>query len=137
MSITHTHTEIPESHRDLLETDIAILATVGSDGLPQQSPVWFIADGDHISTSLNTSRQKTKNLTKNPVVDLVILDLKNPYRYLEVRGRAIVEPDSDFSFARRLGAKYKADLSKMDAKGDLRVIVSIQPTRVNAVDMSS
>lgn len=129
-------TKIPQSHRDLLDKDVAVLATVGDDGLPQQSAVWFVADGDTISISLNNSRQKTKNLTRDPVCDLLILDRENPYRYLEVRGRAIVEPDPDYGFARRVEKKYNAKLAAHDQKGDSRVWVTIQPTKVNAVDMS-
>jgi PPOX class probable F420-dependent enzyme len=136
MSVTHSTVAIPESHRYLLDADVAVLATVGADGIPQQSAVWFVADGDTIVTSLNTSRQKTKNLMRNPVCDLLILDLANPYKYLEVRGRAIVEPDSDYAFAKKVGAKYDADVTDHDRKGELRVVVTIQPTRVNAVDMS-
>src|SRR6478672_3943041 len=77
---------ISESHRDLLDSDVGILATVGSDGRPQLSAVWFLADRDTLAVSLNTCRQKTKNLQVNPAAALFILDRQNPYRYLEVRG---------------------------------------------------
>jgi PPOX class probable F420-dependent enzyme len=77
---------IPESHRDLLDADVGVLATVGNDGRPQLSAVWFLAEGDTIALSLNTARQKTKNLKANAVATLFILDRQNPYRYLEVRG---------------------------------------------------
>ena len=39
------------------------------------------------------------------------------------------------TFADRLGAKYQADVRDHDGPGDRRVIVTIKPTRVNAVDM--
>jgi PPOX class probable F420-dependent enzyme len=136
MTLTHTTTEIPESHRYLLDTDVAVLATVGPDGMPQQSAVWFVAENDTISISLNNTRQKTKNLTRDTVCDLLILDRANPYKYLEVRGRAIVEPDPDYGLARRVESKYNAKLSEHDGKGETRVWVTIQPTRVNAVDMT-
>jgi PPOX class probable F420-dependent enzyme len=130
-------TEIPESHRDLLGERFATLATVGEDGRPQLSEVWFLAEDDGtVRVSLNTSRQKAKNLLADPVVDLLILDLKNPYRYLELRGDALLAPDGRYEFADRVGAKYDADLRAMDGPRDDRIIVTIQPTRVNAVDMS-
>src|SRR4051812_36472875 len=102
--------DIPESHRDLLAADVATLATIGGDGRPQTSEIWFLADGDTVRTSLNTSRQKTKNLKRNPACSLFILDLANPYRYLELRGDAEIEPDPENEFAQRLGAKYGADV---------------------------
>ena len=127
---------IPASHRDLLEGQFATLATVGADGRPQLSEVWFLADGETIRTSLNTARQKTKNLIANPAVSVFLLDLANPYRYLEIRGDAEISPDDDYSFADQVGAKYGADLREHDQPGQSRVIVTIRPVRLNAVDMS-
>ncbi|MGH9108721.1 MAG: PPOX class F420-dependent oxidoreductase [Acidimicrobiales bacterium] len=129
-------TAIPGSHRDLLEAQVGILGTVGPDGRPQLSAVWFLAEGDTVSISLNTRRQKAKNLQARPVADLLVLDLSNPYRYLELRGEADLVPDDDGAFARRVGAKYGADLSEHDAPGDRRVVVTLRPSRVNAVDMT-
>jgi PPOX class probable F420-dependent enzyme len=126
---------IPSSHRDLLDGQFATLATVGPDGRPQLSEVWFLADGDTIRLSLNDSRQKTKNLLANPAATLFLLDLAVPYRYLEIRGDAEVTPDDDHSFAERLDAKYHANHRRHDQPGHNRVVVTIRPSRVNAVDM--
>ena len=127
---------VPSSHRDLLQASVATLSTIGPDGRPQQSMVWFLADGDTIRISLNSSRQKTKNLLANPAVDLLILDLEHTYRYLEVRGDAQVDRDPDYVFADLVGAKYGSDLRAHDRPGQIRVVVTIVPTRINAVDMS-
>ncbi len=126
---------IPASHRDLLDGQVATLATVGSDGRPQLSEVWFLAAGDTVSISLNTSRQKTKNLLANPAANLFILDLAVPYRYLEIRGDAEITPDDDYSFADEVGAKYNSNLRDHDQPGQSRVKVTIRPVRVNAIDM--
>lgn len=128
-------TTFPESHHDLLDADVATLATIGRDGLPQQTVVWFLYEDGKLKTSLNTSRIKTKNLMKRPQCSLLILDPTVPQRYLEVRGTAELEPDDDYAFARKVGAKYGADLSEHDGPGDRRVIVTIQPTNVYAVDV--
>lgn len=126
---------IPASHRDLLDGQFATLATVGPDGRPQLSEVWFLAEDDVIGLSLNTTRQKTKNLLANPSANLFLLDLAVPYRYLEIRGDAEISADDDYSFADRLGAKYDANLRDRDLPGQSRVKVIIRPVRVNAVDM--
>ena len=130
------HNSIPDSHRDLLDGDFATLATVGEDGYPQVSEVWFLAEGDQVAMSLNTARQKVKNLETEPACTVLLLDLQNPYRYLEIRGTAVVTPDEDWAFADLLGAKYDADLREHDAPGDRRVVVRVVPARVNAVNMS-
>ena len=128
--------KIPESHRYLLDADVGILATVGTDGRPQVSAVWFLAEGDTVALSLNNERQKTKNLKANAAATLFILDRQNPYRYLEVRGDATIEPDENYAFADRVGAKYQSNLREHDGPSDRRVKVDIHPLRINAVDMA-
>lgn len=126
--------EIPASHRDLLETQFGTLATVGSDGRPQVTEVWFLAEDDTVKLSLNTARQKTKNLAKNPACSFFILDLANPGRYLELRGDAEITPDDDYAFADKVGSKYGgADLRQMDQPGEKRVVVTVNPKRVVAI----
>jgi PPOX class probable F420-dependent enzyme len=127
--------EIPASHHDLLDGQFATLGTVGPDGRPQLSEVWFLAEGEEVSISLNASRQKTKNLAANPAASVFLLDLAVPYRYLEIRGDAEITPDDDYAFADRVGAKYQSDLRVHDQPGQARVKVTIRPSRVNAVDM--
>jgi PPOX class probable F420-dependent enzyme len=123
---------IPASHRGLLAGDFATFATVGPSGRPQLTEVWFLADGDTVRLSLNTSRQKAKNLLANPGVSLFLLDMTNPYHYLEIRGDAEITPDDDYAFADQVGAKYGSDLRNMDNPGDKRVVVTIKPTRIHA-----
>jgi PPOX class probable F420-dependent enzyme len=125
-------TTIPASHRDLLDAEVATLATLGGDGRPQLSELWFLVEGDTVRLSLNTSRQKVKNLQRRPGCSLLILDLANPHRYLEIRGDAEIEPDPGYRFADRLGAKYRADLRGMDGPGESRVVVTLRPFRVRA-----
>jgi PPOX class probable F420-dependent enzyme len=125
------------SHRDLLDGQFATLATVGPDGRPQLSEVWFLAEDDTIRISLNTSRQKTKNLLANPVATVFLLDLADPYRYLEIRGDAELSPDDDYAFADRVGAKYKANIHDHDRPGERRVLVTVRPVRINAVNMNA
>jgi PPOX class probable F420-dependent enzyme len=116
---------IPDSFRDLLTANFATLATVGKWGGPQQSIVWFLAEGDVVRLSLNSSRLKTDNLARNPNCGLLITDPENSYRYLELRGRAELEPDPDYVFADKVGAKYGSDLRKNDLPGDKRVVATI------------
>jgi PPOX class probable F420-dependent enzyme len=128
--------ELPESHRDLLEAEFATLATIARDGAPQLTEVWFLHSDGELKLSLNKSRVKTKNLSERPQCSLFLLDLAKPIRYLAVRGRARVEPDDDYSFATRLGAKYGTDLRSRDEPGETRVVVTIEPDHVYAVDMT-
>jgi PPOX class probable F420-dependent enzyme len=125
-------TTVPESHQDLLKADVAMLATIGQDGYLQVTALWFLFDDGTIKLSLNTMRQKIKNLQAHPECTFFILDPANPYRTLEVRARATITPDLDYAFAKKLGAKYgDVDLSANDRPGETRVVVSLQPIKVN------
>ena len=126
-------TSFPESHRDLLDAPVAILATVGHDGYPQVTALWFLFDDDGvIKLSLNTTRQKVKNLRAHSECTFFILDTANPYRTLEVRAQAQITPDPDYVFAKKFAAKYgNVDLSANDGPGESRVVVSLQPVKVN------
>ena len=79
---------IPEQYMDLVEKPaFANLATVMRDGSPHVTPVWFDYDGTHVRVNSAKGRVKDRNMRNNPRVALCILDPKNPYRYLEIRGR--------------------------------------------------
>jgi len=129
--------QVPESHRDLLNAEFATLATLGPDGRPQLSEVWFVAEGDQVSVSLNTGRQKTKNLLARPACCLFILDLTNPGRYLEIRGDALVSDDENIATVEKVTAKYGANVREFDGPDDRRVVVTITPSKINAVNISS
>jgi len=128
---------VPETHRDLLETETAILATNGPDGLPQVTAVAFLYDpkDELIKISLNDTRQKTKNLRRDPSATVFIIDPANKLRTVEIRGQAELIPDPDFAFARTAGAKYNDDFHRMDNPGETRSLVVIHPTRVNAINI--
>jgi PPOX class probable F420-dependent enzyme len=128
--------DFPESHRYLLDAKFATLATLEPDGQPQLSEIWFLHEGGEIRLSLNTARRKTQNLMARAQCTLMILDVDNPFLYVEVRGRARVEPDDDGSFAHKLHGKYDVDVAAYDQPGDRRVVVTIEPTRIRAVDMT-
>ncbi len=81
---------IPESHQDLLKDEtraFVYLATLMSDRTPQVTPVWFNTDGKYILINTAKGRVKEKNMRARPSVALCIADPKDPYRYLQVRGR--------------------------------------------------
>ena len=126
-------TDFPESHRDLLDAQVASLATIRPDGFPHVTEIWFLYDEGELKSSLNTVRLKTRNLQRDPKCSLFILDLQNPYRYLEVRGHRSRRAGSETStFARKLGAKYDTEFWVHDGPGESRVVVTIEPVNLHA-----
>ena len=124
---------IPASHLDLItNAQVVMLATNGAGGLPQVTATWFVADDDGtVHLSINTKRQKAKNLQNDLRCTLFFIDPASPYRTLEIRGHAEIQPDADRALADRVGKKYGANLGEMDAPGDTRIAVTVVPSRIN------
>jgi PPOX class probable F420-dependent enzyme len=121
---------IPESHLDLLaSTALANVATIGPDGAPQVNPVWFDWDGTTLRFGQITTRQKVRNLRRDPRI--AIVDPANPTRYLEIRGVARLVPDPEAELTHRLAKKYLGlDRFPYLQPGEERVQVVVEPRRV-------
>jgi PPOX class probable F420-dependent enzyme len=121
-------TPIPEHRRDILEKKgYAHIATIGPNGEPQSSPVWYGWDGTQLKFSTTKARQKYKNLVRNPRVSASILDPDDPYRYLEIRGVAEIEEDPDKAFIEEMARKYLGKDYPWHRPDEERVVVKIRP----------
>lgn len=131
--------DFPESHRDLLTAPVAVLATIGLDGFPQVTATWFLFDDEGVlRLSLNSTRKKIKNLQSHPECTLFILDPTNPYRTLEIRARAELSADTDYTFADKVSSKYDgADFRLRDRPGESRVIVTLKVVKINTYGTGS
>jgi PPOX class probable F420-dependent enzyme len=124
----------PVSHVDLLERPVfAHLATIRPDGSAQSNVMWFDWDGRRIRMTHTKSRQKYRNLNREPRVALSIADPDDPYRFLEVRGvvERIEDDDAQASFYRSLQKRYGREYEIRDAAE--RVVVTVRPTTFVAV----
>jgi PPOX class probable F420-dependent enzyme len=136
-TITNAKITVPESHRDLLDVQTAVLATIGKDGMPQLTAMWFLYDDSDATVKLwlLDKRQKTKNLRLNQNATLFILDPRNQFRTLEIRAKATLAPDPTLAVMRRVAAKYGIpDFSMFDEPGDTRSVVTLRPTKINILD---
>jgi PPOX class probable F420-dependent enzyme len=107
----------------------AHVATIGSQGEPHNQPVWVDFDGEHILFSQTKTRQKVRNLKKDPRVSVSVTDPDNPYRYIEVRGVVdeIVEDEGN-AFINSMAKKYMdKDEYPAHRPGDERVVVKVRP----------
>jgi PPOX class probable F420-dependent enzyme len=83
---------IPEKFHDLLKDEtraFSFLGTLMKDGSPQVTPIWFNVDGENLLINTAVGRVKDKNLQRDGRVALTIADPKNPYRYVQVRGKVV------------------------------------------------
>ncbi|MFV0260359.1 MAG: PPOX class F420-dependent oxidoreductase [Acidimicrobiales bacterium] len=128
-----TKIDVPETHADLLEgAHTAVLTTVGANGVPQSTAVWYLVDDDGVlKASITTDRQKYKNLTRDPKATLFILDPGNPFRSLEIRSTVELTPDPDKTLLPRFAERYHTPVEMLDVPGE-RVIATFTPVRVVA-----
>lgn len=127
---------IPETHVDILDKKgFAHIATIGPDGAPQSSPVWYGWDGTHVLFSQTTGRQKYRNLKAQPVIALSIADPENPYRYLEVRGDVVaIDEDPENAFIDAMAQKYLGEaVYPWHQPGDHRVVVKVLPKHTSTM----
>ena len=121
---------IPEKYADILDkVAFANVATIGPHGEPQNNPVWFEWDGERLKFSQTKTRQKYKNLQREPRVAISIIDPDNPYRYLELRGELVqVEEDPDNAFIDKMAKKYiDMDEYPYHQPGDERIVLYVLP----------
>ena len=98
---------IPDSHKDLLEAPIhAVLTTMMPDGQPQSSLVWCDYDGTYVRVNTTRERQKGKNMITNPKVTLLVIDLHDAGRWLEVRGEVEISEEGALKHLDELTRQY-------------------------------
>jgi PPOX class probable F420-dependent enzyme len=104
-----------------------VVATVQPDGGPQLSAVWAKLDGDGLVFSTLASRQKGRNLARDPRVAVLVSDPADPYRTVEVRGRAQVIPDPTGALIKELGRHYNdgAEFSEPVERMQQRIVVRV------------
>ncbi|GCE10763.1 PPOX class F420-dependent oxidoreductase [Tengunoibacter tsumagoiensis] len=127
---------IPEQHQNILKSvAFAHIATVGPDGSPQSSPVWFDWDGTYLRFGHTRKGQKFHNLQREPRVALSILDPENAYHYLELRGKVIkIEDDTDNHFVNAMAKRYMGlDVYPYRQPTDQGIIVTIKPEHFTAM----
>ncbi|HUY09887.1 MAG TPA: PPOX class F420-dependent oxidoreductase [Candidatus Dormibacteraeota bacterium] len=99
---------LPPALRDFLDAaNLATVATLGSDGSPQATVVWFLLEGDLVLINTKIGRSKVRNLARDPRVAMAVFDSEDPYRSVQVRG--VVE-------ARRDGADASEDIHRLSRR---------------------
>lgn len=125
---------IPEKYRDLITDETrayAFLATLMPDGSPQVTPVWFNIDGELILINSAKGRVKDRNMRARPQVALAIIDMADPYRYLQVRGRVIeITEEGAPEHFDALYRKYTEREQSPPRPWEVRVIYKIYPDKV-------
>ena len=128
---------IPENFQDLFADEaqaFLFLATTMADGSPQVTPIWFNTDGECILINSAKGRTKDRNMRARPKVAVAIMDPKNPYRYIQLRGEIVAITEA--GAREHINALAKKYMGKDDYPGppdETRVIYKIEIGKTNTM----
>ena len=87
--------------------NFAHLATLMPDGSPLSTPVWVGREGDHLVVCTGDGSLKARNVRRDPRVAISLVDFRDPYEELQIRGRVVeLRPDPDLKIMDGISHKY-------------------------------
>jgi len=100
--------KLSDEIKQLLDrANFAHLATLMPDGSPHSVPVWIGREGDRIVICTSESSGKARNTRRDPRVAVSLLDFRDPYSEVHIRGRVVERrPDPDFNLLDPISIKY-------------------------------
>jgi PPOX class probable F420-dependent enzyme len=90
----------------------AHLATVLPDGSPHSVPVWIDVDeDDRLVVFTQSGSRKARNIERDGRVAISAVDIANPYRQCDLRGRVVGRIDGEraLTIADALSVKYTGE----------------------------
>ena len=132
--------ELTDTLRDFLDAyRVGVLATVGSDGNPRQSVVYYVRDGDRLLISTESKRLKAQDVIRTGRASICIRGDEQPYPSATFSGPAeILTEEIGASTARIMqriaGMDEPPEPQTDDALASIdRVILAITVEKVTAV----
>jgi PPOX class probable F420-dependent enzyme len=89
----------PEVRELLGARNMAHLATAMPDGAPQVSPVWIAVEGERLAVFTQERNRKGRNMRRDGRVAVSVVDERNPYRSVTIRGRVVEEVGGEEALA--------------------------------------
>lgn len=116
----------------------AVLATNGSDGIPQLTPVWYLYEDDLLYVSARADTVKVRNLRRDPAISICIDGGRGDARYVVVRGRAdLIEPGHprQEKMRKRIIRKYHSSAAEADeyyarVRNNQAALIVLRPEKV-------
>lgn len=108
------------------------LATLMPDGSPHSVAVWATMEGDRIAVyTAGTDNRKARNLLRDPRVALSVVDVENPYRTAQVRGRVVETRHDDEALAvmDRMSVGYTGERFPVRGPGGILFLIEADWSR--------
>ena len=126
----------PDDLDDLLERPLlAVLATRRADGEVLLSPVWHRWRDGGFDVVTGADDVKVRHLRDDPRASIVVCEHARPYRGIEVRSRAVLEP-ADPETVRDIAVRYLGveEGEKYIAEGSDDTLIRLEPGHLRAWD---
>ena len=118
---------------------MAVMATINSDGSPHLSPNWYYYDGDQLFFVTTKERKKFYNLRKDQRISVCVYEPPLASNYVVVEGAANVDdlvPTSELWKTARLVIERYVNAADVENyierwKTEPRILVTISPKRIH------
>jgi len=121
----------PKVHALLSRPNFAHLATLMPDGYPNTTPVWIGVRDDHILIGTGEASLKVRNLRRDPRLSLSVVDFRDPYEEVQIRGRVVeFSDDSKFEIMDEISRKYTGkEFPFRNPVGRVALVIEVETAR--------
>lgn len=131
----------PEELESFLhEPQIAVLGTVGTDGTPLPTPIWYEYQDGKFFITTGKNAQKTKNIQANPRVSLCIDERTMPYKGVIILGTATISDEDVRDTTYRVFGHYLPEAEAKELADSVLqescVVISVFPLKFISWDYS-
>ena len=111
-----------------------VLSTLGPNGAPITSAVWFALLDDQIVISTPAARPKARNARLDPRVSFIVDTKERPYKGVAIEGTATVVEDPERRSMRTIAERYLGpvlpEFMEQRIAATDRVMLRIKPARI-------
>jgi len=112
---------------------VGTVTTLRRDGSPHSTIVWVDVEGDKVSFNTARGRAKPEHLEHDPRASLLVVDPKDPVKWVAVSGPAELTEEGADQQIDKLAKKYIGeDVYPWRKPEETRVKVVIEPEHVDA-----
>jgi PPOX class probable F420-dependent enzyme len=121
----------PKVNALLSRPNFAHLSTLMPDGSPNTTPVWIGVRDDHLVIGSGESSLKVRNLRRDSRLSLSVIDFRDPYEEVQIRGRVVeFRDDSKFEIMDEISRKYTGkEFPWRDPAGRVALIIEVEKAR--------
>jgi len=125
-------TPLSDEIKSLIDSpNFAHLATLMPDGSPQSVPVWVGRQRELLLICMGETSLKAKNTRRDPRVALSIIDFRDPYREVQLRGPVVERrPDVDCKYIDAISQKYTGKpFPFRQPEGRVALVIEVEKAR--------